>query len=172
MVCVCVCVCVCAGVGVGVGVGVHACMCTWVECRLSTRASVSGMSGTVLGAFICVHTRCYVLRDCAHTGCVHGAGVQGSCAMNTLCMCPVLYAVCVCVLHVICMQCVCEHRAFCVHSEHGMWGGEEGAAGDYISQPPALGPGWWQEAGSSAAVLAPSERKVVREGLSEEVAFE
>ena len=52
---------------------------------------------TVLGAFICVHTWCYVLRDDAHTGCVHGAGVQGSCAVNTLCMCPVLYAVCVCV---------------------------------------------------------------------------
>ena len=70
------------------------------------------------------------------------------------------------------MQCVCEHRAFCVHSEYGMWGGEEGAAGGYIFQPPALGLGWWQKAGSSAAVLAPSERKVVRKGLSEEVAFE
>lgn len=105
--------------------------------------------------------------------CVHEAGVQGSCAVNTPCMCPVLYAicVCVCVLHVICMQCVCGHHVFCVHSECGMWGGEEGAAGGYTSQPPALGLGWGQEAGSSAAVLAPSERRVVREGLSEDVAF-
>ena len=77
----------------------------------------------------------------------------------------------VCVLHVICTQCVCEHRVFCVHSECGMWGGEEGAAGGYISQPPALGLGWGQEAGCTAAVLAPSERRVVREGLSEEVVF-
>ena len=52
-----------------------------------------------------------------------------------------------------------------------MWGGEEGAAGGYISQPPALGLGWGQEAGSTAAVLDPSERRVVREGFFEEVAF-
>ena len=31
------------------------------------------------------------------------------------------------------MHCECEHRVFCVHSECGMWGGEEGAAGGYIS---------------------------------------
>ena len=110
------------------------------------------------------------LRYYAHMGCVYGAGVQSLCAVNTGCLCPLLYAVCVqgYVLSVCnaCASIMCFVYTACVACGVGRRELPVTASPSY--QPWAGG----RRVSSSATVLASAGRRVIREGLSEEVTLD